>query len=80
MDDVISKDELIDLLNSCDVVNCTMHDDTSFSIGIADYWIGGNDGYICELLGNVEYGSIKACVNALYDYMDRHDYYIKDID
>lgn len=78
---MITKIELINEMQDIDVVRCIMSDGYEFHIGQADYWVGGtDDGYMCDLIGNIQYPSIDSCVNALFSYMDKNGMSIESIE
>lgn len=78
---MISKQELIEAIASMNVVRCTLGDGDTFNIGTADYWIGGTEnGFMCDLLGNVEYSSAISVVEALFAYLDELGEMIQEID
>jgi hypothetical protein len=66
---MVTKEELIEELGNIDVCHCTLSDGSTCDIGEAGYWIGGGDGYMCDMLGNVEYDSVPSVVNALFAYI-----------
>ena len=77
---MITKEELLNELLDVDIVTCISSDDYEFQVAIGDYWLGGTpDGYICDLLGNIQYDTAEACVNAIFAYMGRNDMSIKEI-
>ena len=78
---MITKEEILAELEMSDIVKLTMPDGYSFDIGVASNWIGGSEnGFMCDLLGNVEYSSKKSCVNAVFAYIKKENMEIEEID
>jgi hypothetical protein len=78
---MVTKQELIDQLHEQDVIFCALTSDDSFSIGTATYWLGGNEGrFMCDFIGNIEYNTIEACVNALFAFLDKEGLEIEETD
>lgn len=78
---MVTKQDLIGEIESIGVVTCTLLGGDSFSIGSADYWLGGDAKYyMCDLLGNVEYTSVISIVNALFEYLNKIGESIEDMD
>ena len=78
---MVDKGELLAEMENTDVVHCTLSDGYSLDIGTSAYWVGGSEnGYMCDLLGNVEYSTKEGVVNALYAYLDTINASIEEID
>lgn len=76
---MITKEELIEELGTTDICHCTMSDGSDCDIGESSYWIGGGNGYMCDMLGNVEYSSIESVVNALFVYIESEGLTIEEV-
>lgn len=78
---MVTKEEVLAELEMFDTVKLTMSDGYSFDIGVASNWVGGSEnGFMCELLGNVEYSSKESCVNAVFAYLKKENMEIEEVD
>lgn len=78
---MVSKQEFINELAMADIITCTMPDGYRFDAGTASNWIGGSDdGFMCDLIGNVEYPSHESMANAVFAYMEKQGFEIEEID
>ena len=78
---MVTKEDVLAELDVSDTVKLTMSDGYTFDIGVAANWIGGSEsGYMCDLLGNVEYTSKKSCVNAVFAYIKKENMEVEEVD
>jgi hypothetical protein len=78
---MVTKEEVLAELEMSDIVKITMSDGYTFEIGVASNWIGGSEnGFMCELLGNIEYSTKESCVNAVFAYLKKEKMEIEEVD
>ena len=76
---------LVDEIKNCgsgQSCNIILSDDSTYEVGRADCWIGGeDDGWMCDLLGNVCYSTAESLAHALVKYVENELHLeITDID
>ena len=76
----VFKDDAIEELGCYGSVTATLSDGSIAEIATGDYFLGGTDeGYICDMLGNVQYPTARAVVNAFYNYIESENLTVKEI-
>jgi hypothetical protein len=63
------RDEAVKLLEDFDEVTLVFSNDDECTIGNADNYLGGGDGYISEYLGNILYMTAEGAVDATIESM-----------
>ena len=81
MDGMVTKQDFLNELNMSDVITCTMTDGYRFDAGVSNNWLGGSDnGFMSDLLGNVEYSSRESLTNAVFAYTEGQGLTIEEIE
>ena len=66
------REMAIECLKDFTEVTLNFSDDTECTIGEAGNYLGGGDGYISEVLGNISYDTAESAVDATINYMKRN--------
>jgi hypothetical protein len=78
---MVTKQDFLNELAMCDKITCTTTDDYRFDAGVSNNWIGGSDnGFMCDLLGNIEYSSAESLACAIFSYLENDNLNIAEID